>query len=85
MDVVKRTIENMRGTIDLSTRPGQGTTVTLRLPLILAIIEGLLIRVGQGRYIIPLSAVDESVRVLKVDGRLPDDAAYPIVGGGKGS
>ena len=40
MDVVKRTIEAMRGTIDLSTRPGQGTTVTLRLPLTLAIIEG---------------------------------------------
>lgn len=48
MDVVKRTIENMRGTIDLSTVPGQGTTVTLRLPLTLAIIEGLLIRVGEG-------------------------------------
>lgn len=59
MDVVKRTIENMRGSIDLSTRPGQGTTVTLRLPLTLAIIEGLLIRVGEGRYIIPLSAVEE--------------------------
>ena len=59
MDVVKRTIENMRGSIDLSTRPGQGTTVTLRLPLTLAIIEGLLIRVGEGRYIIPLPAVEE--------------------------
>jgi two-component system, chemotaxis family, sensor kinase CheA len=59
MDVVKRTIEAMRGSIDISTNPGKGTTVTLRLPLTLAIIEGLLIRVGEGRYIIPLSAVEE--------------------------
>jgi two-component system, chemotaxis family, sensor kinase CheA len=64
MDVVKRTIENMRGSIDLATKPGQGTTVTLRLPLTLAIIEGLLIRVGGGRYIIPLSAVEECVELM---------------------
>ncbi|TPQ36408.1 chemotaxis protein CheA [Bradyrhizobium guangdongense] len=69
MDVVKRTIENMRGTIDLSTRPGQGTTVTLRLPLTLAIIEGLLIRVGEGRYIIPLSAVEECIELTAEDDR----------------
>ncbi|MBW7971518.1 chemotaxis protein CheA [Bradyrhizobium sp. BR 10289] len=69
MDVVKRTIENMRGTIDLSTKPGQGTTVTLRLPLTLAIIEGLLIRVGEGRYIIPLSAVEECIELTAEDER----------------
>ena len=69
MDVVKRTIENMRGSIDLSTRPGLGTTVTLRLPLTLAIIEGLLIRVGEGRYIIPLSAVEECVELTADDER----------------
>ncbi len=69
MDVVKRTIENMRGSIDLSTRPGLGTTVTLRLPLTLAIIEGLLIRVGEGRYIIPLSAVEECVELTADDQR----------------
>ncbi len=63
MDVVKRAIEAMRGQIDLSTVPGQGSTVTLRLPLTLAIIEGLLIRVGEGRYIIPLSAVEECVEL----------------------
>lgn len=69
MDVVKRTIENMRGSIDLSTRPGHGTTVTLRLPLTLAIIEGLLIRVDEGRYIIPLSAVEECVELTAEDER----------------
>jgi len=69
MDVVKRTIENMRGSIDLSTTPGEGTTVTLRLPLTLAIIEGLLIRVGEGRYIIPLSAVEDCVELTTEDQR----------------
>ncbi|MDA9467494.1 chemotaxis protein CheA [Bradyrhizobium sp. CCBAU 53415] len=69
MDVVKRTIENMRGSIDLSTRPGQATIVTLRLPLTLAIIEGLLIRVGEGRYIIPLPAVEECVELTAEDER----------------
>ncbi|QDL99484.1 chemotaxis protein CheA [Rhodopseudomonas palustris] len=69
MDVVKRTIENMRGSIELSTVPGEGATVTLRLPLTLAIIEGLLIRVGSGRYIIPLSAVEECVELTAEDER----------------
>jgi two-component system, chemotaxis family, sensor kinase CheA len=69
MDVVKRTIEAMRGSIDISTAPGKGTTVTLRLPLTLAIIEGLLIRVGEGRYIIPLSAVEECAELSTADER----------------
>jgi two-component system chemotaxis sensor kinase CheA len=63
MDVVKRTIDGLRGTIDLTTRPGEGTTATLRLPLTLAIIEGMLVRVGNGRYSIPLSAVEECVEL----------------------
>jgi len=63
MDVVKRTIDGLRGTIELSTRPGQGTTATLRLPLTLAIIDGMLVRVGNGRYTIPLAAVEECVEL----------------------
>jgi two-component system chemotaxis sensor kinase CheA len=63
MDVVKRTIEGLRGTIDLTTRPGAGTTLTLRLPLTLAIIDGMLVRVGNGRYTIPLAAVEECVEL----------------------
>lgn len=63
MDVVKRTIEGLRGTIDLTSRPGQGTTLTLRLPLTLAIIDGMLVRVGDGRYTIPLAAVEECVEL----------------------
>jgi two-component system chemotaxis sensor kinase CheA len=63
MDVVKRTIEALRGAIDVTTVLGQGATVTLRLPLTLAIIDGLLVRVGQGRYVIPLTAVEECVEL----------------------
>lgn len=67
MDVVKRTIEGMRGSIDLATIPGHGSAMTLRLPLTLAIIDGLLIRVGEGRYIIPLSAVEECIELTLAD------------------
>ncbi len=63
MDVVKRTIEALRGTIDLASTPNCGTNVTLRLPLTLAIIDGLLVRVGQGRYVLPLGAVEECVEL----------------------
>jgi two-component system chemotaxis sensor kinase CheA len=67
MDVVKRTIEGLRGTIDLATSPGRGTEVTLRLPLTLAIIEGLLVRVGEGMYVVPLASVEECVELSAAD------------------
>ncbi|MET3436289.1 chemotaxis protein CheA [Sphingomonas sp. 1185] len=63
MDVVKRTIESLRGSIDVKSVPGQGSTITLRIPLTLAIIEGLLVRVGEGRYVIPLAAVEECLEL----------------------
>jgi two-component system chemotaxis sensor kinase CheA len=63
MDVVKRTLDSLRGSIDIASNPGTGTEITLRLPLTLAIIDGLLVRVGQGRYVIPLSAVEECVEL----------------------
>jgi len=67
LDVVKRTIESMRGSIDLATQPGLGTEITLRLPLTLAIIEGLLVRVADARYAIPLTAVEECVELSEAD------------------
>ena len=63
MDVVKRTIESLRGTIGVASVDGQGSTITLRIPLTLAIIDGLLIRVGEGRYVLPLSAVEECLEL----------------------
>ncbi|WP_404373654.1 chemotaxis protein CheA [Sphingomonas sp. MMS24-J45] len=63
MDVVKRTIESLRGTIDVTSVPGEGSTISLRIPLTLAIIDGLLIRVGTARYVIPLSAVEECIEL----------------------
>ena len=63
MDVVKRTIEELRGTIEVISRPGEGSQVSLRIPLTLAIIDGLLVRVGGGRYVIPLTAVEECLEL----------------------
>ncbi len=63
MDAVKRTIEALRGSIELTSEPGSGTTVTLHLPLTLAIIDGMLVRVGEGRYSLPLLAVEECVEL----------------------
>jgi two-component system chemotaxis sensor kinase CheA len=70
MDVVRRTIESLRGTIEVDSKPGQGTTVTLRMPLTLAIIEGLLIEVAGERYTLPMVSVQEIVE-------LPADKAQP--------
>ncbi|EIZ80478.1 signal transduction histidine kinase [Novosphingobium sp. Rr 2-17] len=69
MDVVKRTIESLRGTIDVTTVPGQGSTISLRIPLTLAIIDGLLVRVGTARYVIPLSAVEECIELSPEEDR----------------
>lgn len=67
MDVVKRTIESLRGTIDVASVDGQGSTITLRIPLTLAIIDGLLVRVGEGRYVLPLAAVEECLELSSAD------------------
>jgi two-component system chemotaxis sensor kinase CheA len=63
MDVVKRTIETLRGSLELLSPPGEGAQVALRIPLTLAIIDGLLVRVGVERYVIPLSAVEECLEL----------------------
>ncbi|GAA0304772.1 chemotaxis protein CheA [Rhodovulum strictum] len=63
MDVVRSAIQGLRGQIDVDSEPGHGTTVTLRLPLTLAIADGLLVEVGGERYSIPVSAVEECVEL----------------------
>ncbi|WP_348739738.1 chemotaxis protein CheA [Pseudomonas rhodesiae] len=63
MDVVKRNITLLRGTVDLDSRPGQGTVVRIRLPLTLAIINGFLVGIDQATYVIPLDMVQECIEL----------------------
>jgi two-component system chemotaxis sensor kinase CheA len=63
MDVVRRQIEALRGSVAISSEPGHGTTVALTLPLTLAIIEGLLVEVERDQFILPMSAVTENVEL----------------------
>jgi two-component system chemotaxis sensor kinase CheA len=62
MDVVKKHIQKLRGRTEIRSIPGQGTTFTLKLPLTLAMIEGLAVAVGTERYIMPMFAVREMFR-----------------------
>jgi two-component system chemotaxis sensor kinase CheA len=62
MDVVRRHIDKLRGRIEIHSKPGQGASFVLKLPLTLAIIEGLVVGVGEERYIVPLSSVREMFR-----------------------
>lgn len=62
MDVVKRQIQKLRGKIEIQSTPGKGTTFFLKLPLTLAIIEGLVVGVGRERYILPIYSVQEMFR-----------------------
>ena len=64
MDVVRRNIQKLRGKIEIRSETGKGSTFTIFLPLTLAIIEGLVVRVGSQRYIIPTLSVRESLRPL---------------------
>jgi two-component system chemotaxis sensor kinase CheA len=62
MDVVKRNIETLGGTVTIKTEQGKGTTFSLKLPLTLAIIEGMTVRIGQETYIVPLLSILESIQ-----------------------
>ncbi|MFH1914130.1 MAG: chemotaxis protein CheA [Pseudomonadota bacterium] len=67
MDVVKRAIDSLRGAIDIDSTLGKGTSITIRLPLTLAIIDGLQVRVSDEYYVIPLSLVEECVELAASD------------------
>ncbi|CAN5269211.1 chemotaxis protein CheA [soil metagenome] len=69
MDVVKRNITALRGSVSIASQPGQGTTVTVRLPLTLAIINGFQVGVGKSVFVVPLDMVDECIEFSAVEGR----------------
>ena len=73
MDVVKKEVEKLRGKVEVQSQSGKGSLFMIRLPLTLAIIDGIIVRVGSERYIIPTIAIQESMR--------PDRTNYSTVHG----
>ncbi|MBN2802630.1 MAG: chemotaxis protein CheA [Deltaproteobacteria bacterium] len=65
MDVVRKNIEKLKGQIDITTTLGKGTSFILKIPLTLAIIEGMLVRVGQAKYTIPMLSIRGCIRAAE--------------------
>ncbi|RDS81825.1 chemotaxis protein CheA [Dyella psychrodurans] len=76
MDVVRRNVVDLGGNVAIKSRPGNGTTFTITLPLTLAIIDGLSAGVGDECYIVPLVSIVESIQ-------LPAEAVRSVTGGGE--
>ncbi len=70
MDVVRKEIEHLGGSVSVRSEPGRGTEITLRIPLTLAIIEGLLVESGGCSYVLPLSMVEECLELTAADREL---------------
>jgi two-component system chemotaxis sensor kinase CheA len=73
LDVVRRQIDKLNGTVTVSSEHGKGTKFTIKLPLTLAIIQGLLVRVGKEIYSIPITSVIESLRIKPADIKMIDN------------
>ncbi len=67
MDVVRQKVESLRGSVEVASRSGAGTTITLRLPLTMAIIDGLLVAVGRTCFVLPLATTLECVELTRDD------------------
>ncbi|WP_459869099.1 chemotaxis protein CheA [Endothiovibrio diazotrophicus] len=76
MDVVRRNIEALRGTVDVESTPGEGSTFRIRLPLTLSIIDGFLLKVGETSYVIPLEMLVECIEVGDEECRITDAHDY---------
>ncbi|MBI5658913.1 MAG: chemotaxis protein CheA [Nitrosomonadales bacterium] len=76
MDVVRRNIEALRGTVEIASREGAGTTVKIRLPLTLAIIDGFLMGVGSASYVVPLDLVMECIELGEAERREIRESHY---------
>ncbi|WP_347275708.1 chemotaxis protein CheA [Candidatus Kuenenia sp.] len=67
MDVVKKNIERLRGKVEISSEEGKGTKISIKLPLTMAIIDGMIVQVGDQKYIVPMLSIEESIRPKKDD------------------
>jgi two-component system chemotaxis sensor kinase CheA len=76
MDVVKRNVTALRGTVDVYSQSGEGTTFRVRMPLTLAIIDGFLVGVEQSSFVIPLDTVLECVELEEIDKKISADRNY---------
>lgn len=81
MDVVAQRVEALRGSIDINSTPGMGTSITLRLPLTLAIIDGLLVSVGHGFFVLPLANTLECIELTREDTERANGKHVAIVRG----
>jgi two-component system chemotaxis sensor kinase CheA len=85
MEVVRRNVDLLRGTIAVESRPGQGTTIAVRVPLTLAIIDGFQVQIGEGAggqtYVIPLDTVVECMELNAASGARSDDCGVIDVRG----
>jgi two-component system chemotaxis sensor kinase CheA len=67
MDVVRQRVDSLRGSIEVASNPGAGTSVTLRLPLTLAIIDGILVSIGDASFVLPLANILECIELTGAD------------------
>jgi len=78
MDVVRRNIEALRGKVEIQSTPGQGSTFLMQLPLTMAIIDGMVVRVGQQRYVLPTLSIQQSFRPRPEDLKSVMDAGEMV-------
>ena len=67
MDVVKQNVEKLNGTIEIDSKPGHGSRLRIKIPLTLAIIKALMVRIGKDIFTVPLASVEETLQILRSD------------------
>jgi len=82
LDVVKRNVERLRGRVEVASTPGQGTVLTVKLPLTLAVIHGMLVRAEAEQYVLPILAIRESFQLESANRhRTPGQGEFIVVRG----
>jgi len=79
MDVVKNAVENLKGSVSIESQKGKGTKVTIRLPLTLAIIQALLVKVNNLVYAIPIVSIDSTLKITKEDIQVVQDQEVVVI------